>query len=317
MQWSLKRHSVQRIRGAKQARARVLTAILAPTIALTLSSCAQVPDPEETIDTLTSVTEAPEIDESSALDEYNVELFPTPIVEPLECTPYLVITARGTAEPKKKNQLLSPIVRELVKARPGQVTTLDLDYPADADVNLGGTQGVRMLLDTLRVQTETCAEQKFVLLGYSQGALVIGDALAEPATRLVGHQAGELSEEAADRVIAIVFYGDPRFSGAEPHNYGDYDEQRDGILPRADGALDRFSERLRDFCVARDFICQSSTHLDEEGHVSYYTNGMQQDGAAFIITRLDPLLREAETPLEGETSLETEASLDAEAPADL
>lgn len=167
--------------------------------------------------------------------------------------------------------------------------TVDLDYPADSEVKLGATRGARLLIDTLNVQSGACPEQRFILLGYSQGALIVGDALSAPGVRLVGADVGELTAAAAERVIAVVLYGDPRFLGEESYDAGDFDPRLHGLLPRPAGTLAAFADRLRDYCVARDIICQSSLDLDEDGHVAYYSNGMQQDGAAFVITRLPPI----------------------------
>lgn len=264
---------------------RIVTVFACAAIALSLGACSQVPDPEENVESLTAVTESPP--EPEATERYSVEADPEPMVEAQDCDPYLLVTARGTGEPSK-GQLLGPVSRAIAKARPEQVRTIDLDYPADTDVKLGGTIGVRLLIDTLNVQAEACPAQRFVLLGYSQGALVIGDALSDPASRLVGESTGELEPEAVDRILAVVLYGNPRFSGGEAYAEGDYVEGIGGILPRDPGVLDAFAERLRDYCVAGDFVCQSSLELDESGHVAYFDNGMQQDGAAFAIARLPP-----------------------------
>lgn len=259
-------------------------AVLLGAAALGLSGCAAPVDPSETRESLSEVTENPAPPKADEL--YDAELHPEPVVDPVDCDPYLVVTARGTGEPSQ-GQLLSPVARAVSQARPGDVEVLDLDYPADTDIKEGGTIGVRTLVDVLRVQAETCPAQRFVLLGYSQGALVVGDALAAPENRMVGPTVGSVDEETLDRVLAVVLYGDPRFVGDEAYNVGSYDVETDGLLPRPDGALDAVGERIRDYCVAGDFICQSSLDFDEEPHVEYYSNGMQGDGAAFVITRLD------------------------------
>ncbi|UOQ58486.1 cutinase family protein [Leucobacter allii] len=261
-------------------------AALAATCAAGLVGCAPGTDPGATRESLTEVTQQPE--EPAETDRYDAEAHPEPVVEALDCSPVLVVTARGTGEPSS-GQLLSPVARAIAEARPDAVETVDVDYPADTEVQLGGTRGVRTLVDTLDVQAEACPEQEFVLLGYSQGALVIGDALADPAVRLVGAAAGEVDDAAGARIRAIVLYGDPRFVGTEPYNTGDYDPGLNGLLPRPPGSLDAYAERLRDYCVAGDLVCQSSLELDEEPHLAYYENGMQQDGAAFAITRLSPV----------------------------
>lgn len=254
---------------------------------LGLAACSRAPDPEVAREALAEVTEAPVEPDVEATAEFSAELHPEPMVEPLDCSPYLVITARGTSE-KTKGQLLSPVARAISESRPDEVATIDLEYPADTNVNVGGAHGARLLIDTLNVQTEVCPEQRFVLLGYSQGALIVGDVLIAPELRMVGTNVGEIVAEAAERILAIVLYGDPRFLGSEPHGVGDFDESVNGLLPRPAGTLNPFIDRLRDYCVAEDFVCQSSLSLDDSGHIAYFSNGMQQDGAAFVITRLDP-----------------------------
>lgn len=280
-----------------QQRARVRGAALlaGAFLALTLGACSHVPEPEENIESLTAVTEAPA--PPDAAEEYDIQLHPEPIAEPLECSRFLVITARGTGEPNK-GQLLSPVGRAISKALPDQVTIFNLDYPADTDVNEGGTLGVRLLLDTLRVQRDACPDQYVALLGYSQGALVIGDALSPPEGRLVGGTVGELSDETAARILAVVLYGNPRFTGTERYDVGTFDVTIGGILPRAEGMLEPFADRIRDFCVAGDFICQNSLDLDETGHVTYFKNGMQQEGADFVLEKFAaaPPLPDAEVP---------------------
>lgn len=271
--------------------------ILAPLVilaALLLSGCAAELDPVKARDSLAEVTEDPAPPDSAR--KYDAELHPEAVVAARECTPYLVITVRGTGEPSK-GQLLSPVARKISQARPGEVKTIDLDYPAGTNVREGGTRGVRVLIDTLNVQSEACPDQRFVLLGYSQGAMVIGDALAAPESRMVGETTGSVRAEAAEQVLGVVLYGDPRFTGSEPFNVGSFDPELGGIMPRQPGALDAYADRISSFCVAGDLVCQTSLEAAESRgaasaaqrhHVEYYSNGMQQDGADFVIERLGP-----------------------------
>lgn len=253
-----------------------------------LAACAGGASPEEAAESLTEVTADAEPPNNAEL--YDAEIDPKPIVDPLSCSRYLVITARGTGEPSKK-QLLTPTVKAIKSARPNEVQHLDLDYPADTEVKDGGTLGARTIVDTLNVQAEACPEQSFVLLGYSQGALVIGDALDTPEYRLVGLKVGEVDQKAADRILSIVFFGNPRFLGTEPYAVGTFNPQMNGLLPRPAEGLARYADRLRDYCSAKDVICQAefTPELNEAGHVTYYKNGMPQDGAAFVITKLAPI----------------------------
>lgn len=252
---------------------------------LLLTGCAGTLDPVEARDSLSEVTEDPA---PPVADEvYDATLHPDPVVEAQECSQVMVITARGTGEPTK-GQLLSPVARAITQERPDDISTVDLDYPADTDVKEGGTRGVRVLIDTLNVQAEECPDQRTVLLGYSQGAMVIGDALVQPENRMIGATVGELTETARDQVLAVVLYGDPRFEGDEPFNVGSFDPALNGIMPRPEGALEGFADRITDFCVAGDVVCQTTLDVSEDEHVAYYTNGMQQEGAEIVIDRLEP-----------------------------
>lgn len=262
--------------------ARALGAALGLAIpALLLAGCSSQPDPEQTRSSLKDVTDRPAATDES--DQYDATKHQDPVVESLPCSNDLLITARGTAEPPR-NQLLTPVAKTIAKSLVNS-QTVDLDYPADTDVKLGGTAGVRMLIDTLNLQAQACPDQRFVLLGYSQGAFVVGDALSAPDARLVGEKAGEVDPAAADRVVAVVLYGNPRFDGTEGYDAGDYEPSINGILPRPVGALTGYHDRIRDYCVDQDFVCQGTTQIDEKAHVAYYSNGMQAEGAAFAIER--------------------------------
>nr|WP_269327656.1 cutinase family protein [Kineosporia mesophila] len=212
------------------------------------------------------------------------------------CTGYLVITARGTSEPLADSNLLSGVARQIAAAHPGRTRHYDVPYPADAvslsttpgDAFFGASadEGVRLLVGELNVAARKCPQQRSIVMGYSQGALVAGDALIGASVRDAGRDEAELTPTAAGNIDAVVLYGDPRFVGREPFNVGDYDSTVDGMMtdPRPAGALDAFVDRLRDYCVADDFVCQSGGRFAP--HVSYFTNGMQEQGAQFALSRM-------------------------------
>lgn len=269
-------------------------AALGVVAALALTGCSSELDPVEAHESLTDVVEDPE--PPATASEYDAELHPEPVVEDLACSRYLTITARGTGEPSN-GQLVSALVKKITKARPNEVTSVDIDYPADTNVKEGGTRGVRVLIDTLNVQAEACPEQQFILLGYSQGAMVIGDALAAAEVRMLGETTGAIDEEASKQILAVVMYGDPRFNGQESFNVGTYDSALGGIMPRPLGSLDEYADRISDFCVEGDLVCQASLKVAESGdaassaqkhHVEYYKNGMTKQGSNFVITKLGP-----------------------------
>ncbi|MCE0538064.1 cutinase family protein [Kineosporia rhizophila] len=213
----------------------------------------------------------------------------------MECNDYLIVTVRGTGEPLDGSNLLGPVAEQIAAAHPGRTRHYDVPYPASAeslstapgDAYFGESadDGVRLVLNELNSAAEQCPQQRSVVMGFSQGALVVGDALISPDRRDAGQDEAELDSRAAENVAAAVVYGDPRFVGSEPFNAGTYDRSVNGMLrPRSAGDLDAFADRLRSYCVAHDFVCQSGGQFDP--HISYFTNGMRDEGAQFVLARL-------------------------------
>jgi len=210
------------------------------------------------------------------------------------CGAIRIIGVRGSTEPQRGSRLLEPIGSALAATHPDQVTYIELEYPATirrfvppADIDLGDSPaiGVDNLVTVLNTSALRHPDRCFVLLGYSQGAQVVGDALVSPALRISGQEAGALTQRASDRIVAGILFGDPRFSMGEPFNAGTFDPQREGLYPRPIGALDRYAGRLRSYCAKDDVTCQG--HAGSlEAHMAYFHNTMPTEAVAFAIQRL-------------------------------
>ena len=210
------------------------------------------------------------------------------------CTTIRVIGARGSTEPQQGSRLLRPIADALAGAFPGRVSYTELEYPATiehfvppADIDLGespsiGVSNLVALLNESARQEPNCC---LVLLGYSQGAQVVGDTLVPPSQRICGQRAGELSRAASDRIVAIVLFGDPRFTQGESYNAGTFDPAEEGLYPRPPGALDRYADRLKNYCARDDVTCQGSTG-NLQAHTSYFNNTMPADAVAHALHRI-------------------------------
>jgi cutinase len=112
--------------------------------------------------------------------------------------------------------------------------------------------GAENVVDELTRQAERCPDQQFALAGYSQGAMVILTSL------------GDIPPEAADRVAAVVLFGNPL---------------------RARGTGD-FGNRTMDICATADEICHGGPGNGEGiGHFSY-TNDVDR-AAQFIAEQID------------------------------
>jgi Cutinase len=77
-----------------------------------------------------------------------------------------------------------------------------VQYPADATSQSAPT-GREDVVKRLEAQSSTCPQQKFALVGYSQGAMVMR--LAAPKIPAVLHS----------KILALVMFGDPGLRGGK------------------------------------------------------------------------------------------------------
>ena len=307
----------------RSATARVGVTVMLLPLALVVSACSwseRGADAEETVDGITELAAGESISLSPTEQEFSVTERPEPIAEPTPCTDVLLLSVRGTNEPDRRSLPFSVIriIDEMLvdedsaeaapedehvdgahrdasaqgnrkSSRSPKVDTVELDYPASTDMQHSGTLGVRTLIDTLNVQADQCPDQRFAIIGYSQGAMLTGDALSASEHRTVGRGVGVVSDAAADRIAAVVLFADPRFDSTEPYAVGEYDSPVQGLLPRPAGSLGDVAERTRSYCDASDFVCASGT-FNEDGHISYFTNGDRERSAAFVAQRLTTAL---------------------------
>ncbi|MEO5876868.1 MAG: cutinase family protein [Streptosporangiaceae bacterium] len=202
-----------------------------------------------------------------------------------DCKPVSIVSSRGTFEPQDGSWLQKPIGDQIAKALPGRTKYTELVYPAAPNMDKSPEAGVTALVKLLNDEAQACPDQRYVLVGYSQGAQVTGDSLVPPANRLVGKNAGEVSAAVPGRIAAIVLYGDPRFVAGEPYNAGTPEAGKSGDKPRTKGELAAYTGRIRDFCEKGDFVCQGSTG-NVLAHLTYFFNGMNNQGAQFAIEQI-------------------------------
>ncbi|MEV1147204.1 cutinase family protein [Micromonospora sp. NPDC049799] len=186
------------------------------------------------------------------------------------CAQVVVIGARGTNEDPGKDGTgpfgntytsggfgtlaLPPLITELKATSGLQVRAAGLIYGAFWSQDL--TVGVANLRDELNKLAVSCPSSRTVLLGFSQGATVIGEALNP--NYVINPQAAvpvDLSTAAKNRIAAVVFYGDPGYRDGESFNDWRNSGDGPGVRYRAPGTLNWVASRLRSFCYDRDTIC--------------------------------------------------------------
>jgi len=174
------------------------------------------------------------------------------------CAEVETIAVRGTTEGQGGGIVAGPLASALQRQLPRTVRTHDLVYPASFAYRASKRQGVTALRARLAQTSAACPDTEFVLIGYSQGADVIGDTLASG------------SVPAADRIGVVALFGDPAFNSREPFVTGSFRAGVNGVLPRATGALGEFTDRVISFCNRDDNVCQrGATGI---GHFRYGTD---------------------------------------------
>ncbi|WP_194827391.1 cutinase family protein [Nocardia sp. XZ_19_231] len=201
-----------------------------------------------------------------------------PVPQPDGCAEVRVVTVRGTFEPQSGSLLLTPLGGRIAQESGRRATVTELEYPASTAPD-SAVRGIENLTALLNETAAACPDQRLVLLGYSQGARVIGNSLAARTA---------LTDQAAARIDAIALFGSPLFNGAEPYNRGSFDSALSGTGVLRVGALAEFADRLRDFCNVGDRVCQGGDpaagfgNAASYGHVAYFLNDNRDQAAAFV-----------------------------------
>ncbi|MEU8899072.1 cutinase family protein [Nocardia sp. NPDC048505] len=138
------------------------------------------------------------------------------------CTAVEVVVARGTHEPGWLGAAVGDqLYGALRQALPVSSAAYSVNYPADLMVPTSISDGTRDLAAHLEHQAAMCPDQQFVLVGYSQGALVVHGVLGTGNINALGgiHR---LPEWVGPRVAAVLLFGDPnRLTGwGLPGDYG-------------------------------------------------------------------------------------------------
>jgi hypothetical protein len=192
-----------------------------------------------------------------------------------------------------------------------------LDYPASGTA-IGDTiysESVRTGVENLRVLVEQvaseCTYSNIVLVGYSQGAHVIGDVL-EGTTSL------SLSQNARNHIMSVAFFGDPTFRGGEAINAAG-SGTGNGLFPRAAGALADWTTLgyptpdtvepvpvpiIRSWCFTGDTVCQRGAPGEGIDIHGSYASTVTYDAYVFLKSFIYDTSRRANgTPIYNESRL--------------
>jgi hypothetical protein len=198
------------------------------------------------------------------------------------CAQVSIITARASTEAAGEG-ITGALVTQVVNASTQTVSRAAVSYPATLNNYANSSlQGINALKTQLTNLVNSCPNTKVVLMGYSQGAHVVGDVLGGGQGGSLGATTAPVASSISSHVVAVATFGDPRHVASGP-NFNAGTSTRNGRFPRSAAqvsALNAFSPRIRSWCDRNDTFCAGgfSTNV----HLTYLDR-YQNAAASFVL----------------------------------
>jgi len=194
---------------------------------------------------------------------------------------HIIVTRASTEAPGEG--IIGSLATAVTRASKQTITVEATDYPAALNPYAPSVAaGTRALTTEVTDEATNCPATKIVMMGYSQGAHVIGDVLAGTG-RVAGFtQFAAVSTDVSDKVRAVVLMGDPRYVPGKSFNAGT--SKTRGLFARGnDASLDAFAARTQSYCDTGDTFCASGNSVAV--HLSY-TGKYNNAAEAFILSKI-------------------------------
>jgi len=186
------------------------------------------------------------------------------------CGAYQILAARGTGEPQSGSRTYAKLIKVVEATIPGG-SNVEIHYPSIPEYLISTKEGAAAGAAYLSSQMDRCPNQKYVFVGYSKGAMVISQLM----NRL---------PIPADKVVAVVLFGNPYHTAHAPQNRC---SGTGGIGLAASMRVSIPSEYVPatyDCCKQGDMVCQM-VGLPTP-HLTYGGSQDELKAAAFVISQL-------------------------------
>ncbi|MER7567037.1 cutinase family protein [Streptomyces sp. NPDC048523] len=171
------------------------------------------------------------------------------------CSDIDVVSARGTFEPGNLGLIVGdPVYSSLQRKLTGRsLTSYKVNYPADLSLT-SAAQGNADLVNHVNSQASSCPNQRFILVGYSQGANVVDNSIGiSSAGAVVGSPiVATIPAALQSRVAAVLLFGNP-------------------IRAIGKSVTGTYQSRTIDFCAKGDPVCEAGGG-DTLAHLGYTAN---------------------------------------------
>ena len=183
------------------------------------------------------------------------------------CSDIDVVVARGTGEPGRLGIIVGDPVHAALRSRISgrTLTSYPVNYPASLAPG-SASRGNADAVDHLTSQAAACPNQRFILVGYSQGANVMDNSMGISSAGAVvgGPIVATIPAPVQPRVAAVLLFGNP-------------------IRAVGRSVTGTYAARTLDLCANGDPVCQAGG-LNILAHLSYTANAGQ--AASFAAARV-------------------------------
>jgi cutinase len=189
----------------------------------------------------------------------------------IACSGVEVLVVRGSGEPGDGGSHVGGIARKVADAIDGS-TYYDVPYPASFNFADSTPRGVSAVLNHLLAQAAKCPDQRYVLMGHSQGTMVLHDAY------------GGIPDDVFDRIPAVVLFGAPHHKWDSPANAGTATKADSTGISLPGRIPPKVEAKALDFCNKGDAVCGAG--LSVQAHYTYDNPDEVGQAIAFVLDKL-------------------------------
>ncbi|OAV89041.1 hypothetical protein PTTG_28836 [Puccinia triticina 1-1 BBBD Race 1] len=186
------------------------------------------------------------------------------------CGLYQIVAARGTNEAQSGSPTYANLINIIETTIPGG-SNVEIDYSAIMEYVTSPIKGAAAGAAYLSDQMVKCPDQKYVFVGYSKGAMVISQLMKELPI-------------SADKVVAIVLFGNPFHTPNAPQNRCSGSGGSGLASYFAPPIPSQYVSLTYDCCILWDMVCQTIGTVFN--HLKYRGSQDEKNAAAFVVSQL-------------------------------
>ncbi|KAE8356272.1 acetylxylan esterase precursor [Aspergillus coremiiformis] len=196
---------------------------------------------------------------------------------------HLIVARQSNAWPGegRMKELADSIKRQLPSA-----DSEALQYPAYGDIwryRSSVFAGDKAMIAATTTYVSRCPNSTIVLLGYSQGAHIIGDILCGSVIEMGFLALNPLDGHMGAKIVAAVSMGDPTYAMGLPYNFGT--SKKNGRFPRVNHtACTKYNSIRRSYCDEGDKFCAAGFRF---GVHRKYVAKYKDDATRFVLSRIN------------------------------